>query len=275
MEKKRNWTGKIFRLLLGTVLGVFLCGMCAMARTETVSLAPMQGVKSLVYIGKWDTSDVTVYHKLKLKKSSMVRVFGEKVMSYGTYGMNVTLCNKNKNSLEKYSQYISDDNVALYMLPKGTYYLKTEGLQTYYVAADVQTKVFGGGGTIKDGGASKAKAKTLAAKKKVTGIIGVGEKTSAADWYKFKISKSQYLNFTLRAAGPGSLNFTLYGSDPRFPKGQISLGDLRDEKGKSYVGNRSTGKKVKVSAGTYYIKVTRSSYSNDITKGAAYLIYWK
>ena len=99
MGKKNNWAGRMFQLLLGTMLGVFLCGMCAMARTENVTMQVSN--EGISYSNDWGTSDVSVYHKFTMKKAGVLVLTGTKVTSYGQSGLSVWLCNSKKKAMER------------------------------------------------------------------------------------------------------------------------------------------------------------------------------
>lgn len=104
------------------------------------------------------------------------------------------------------------------------------------------------------GGAKKSKAKTIKKGKAVKGVITAG--SNASQWYKFKVTKNQYLKISYAAKTNYAIKMTVY-------QGSRSLGSLYPDYKSSkmayeYVINARTKKKMKVQAGTtYYVQVSR------------------
>lgn len=281
---KELWKNRVFKILSLSMLLVFLCGISAAAAgTKTVKMEKdREGY--LIYEGIWDDSSPTVYHRFTVKKPSVVLVMGASVDIYDhKYEMNVELCNSKKKSLEQYKggsyvcigDSVEDSYYALYTLQKGTYYIKTSGEQLYALLAYVSNKL--GELTITDkGGASKAKAQKLNAAKTAIGIIAAGEEKKKADWYKFKVTRSQILNFNIGVIGSSGARFTLYG--PGYRKGK-KIGELwNGAQNLLTFGTNSWNNNVgnmKVTPGTYYIKIDRSSSYRNKALWAIYAIQWK
>ena len=97
-----------------------------------------------------------------------------------------------------------------------------------------------------------------------------GEKTKAADWYKFHVKKKKVLYLDVATEGTGPMIFYLYG--PSY-KGGIMACSLSNDSGTYYSFNTATNKKLKITPGIYYIKVTRSSTFPD-TSGV-YSLRWR
>lgn len=218
-----------------------------------------------VYDGVEEDYNTTVYHKIVIKKPGVLTVQGVSFSSLGSrFGMYVTLCNNKKKSLESGSgSYVSDSSNVIYGVKKGTYYIKVSGYQYYRVAAGIKAMA-------DKGGASKAKAVTLPRKKNVSGILAAGEKAKKADWFKFRLSRSQKLTLLLKNYSKGTITFKLYG--PSCPAagygGTLYGGNVKSFK----IVNMLTRQPINVKAGTYYIKVTRASGSGK-TSGA-YTVKW-
>ncbi len=277
METRGYFRRKIVELLSLTAMMVLLCGMSVSAASKVVNMQKEAGAFS--YVGQCE-SGMTVYHKFKLTKPSFVLVTGVEGSNYGgSFGMNVTLCNKKKKALDE-SKYVKMEDpadsstFAEYALAKGTYYVKVSNVGRYGLVVGAATKVKNIAITDK-GGKSKSKAATVKTKKKVCGIIATGESTSKADWYKFKVTKSKTLTFKLYAEGTAKVNFTLYG--PSYKNG-INMADLKNNDAslktiKKYSWGGNAGN-LKVAPGTYYIRVKRSSGSKKSTS-AVYYVYWK
>lgn len=136
----------------------------------------------------------------------------------------------------------------VYGVQKGkTYYLRVGAVVGASITAKF-TKVS------EKSGSKKSKAKTIKKGKTVKGVIVANSK--ASDWYKFKVTKDQYLKISYSAKTNYGIKMTLY-------EGSRTLGSVNPNytstKTKStYVVNYYTNKKTKVKAGTtYYVKVSR------------------
>ncbi len=279
MRTKGLFKRRMLKLLTMTALLTLLCGAGASAASRTVSMTKATGGFS--YVGQCGAG-TTVFHKFTLSKPSFVAVTGvEKLPATGsTIGLEVTLYNKKMAAMDS-KQYVkllgtADSSIyAEYALAKGSYYIGVSNVGEYGLAVAAANKV--GNYKITDpGGKSKAKAKTIKKKKTVGGIIAVGDKKGKADWFKFKVTKKQVLKFKISAEGSCMVNFTLYG--PSYKKG-ITMANLRDDATALKTIKRnswgSTVGSLKVTPGTYYIRVRRSSGYKSKVKSAAYFINWR
>lgn len=279
MRTKGLLKHRLLKLLTVTALFTLLCGAGASAASQTVNMTKETGGFS--YVGQCG-SGTTVFHKFSLSKPSFVAVTGaEKLSAIGsTIGLDVTLYNKKMAAMDS-PQYVkllgsADSSIyAEYALAKGTYYIGVSNVGEYGLAVAAVNKV--DKYKITDpGGKSKAKAKTIKKKKTVGGIIAVGDSKGKADWFKFKVTKKQVLKFKLYAEGSSQVNFTLYG--PSYKKG-ITMANLKNNgtslrtiKKYSWGGNAGS---LKVTPGTYYIRVRRSSGYKSKIKSAAYFLNWR
>ena len=194
----------------------------------------------------------TIYHKFTVPASGILAVSGNKSYSWGTGSMNVTICNSKKKELT-YSNYVnaSSDRYLTYGIKKGTYYLKTSGNSNYVLACSF-TKV------ADKGAASKSKAYSVTQKKVITGVIPMGENQSKADWFKIKVGKNKKLYFDIASSCSGKIRFQLYGPSV---KSGCTIATISKGEGNYYIGNLVTRKATKLKAGTYYVKVSRSTKS--------------
>lgn len=200
----------------------------------------------------------TSYHKLEVASDSLVTVYGN---SYSPSGdpssLYVDLCNSNKvkilsSTLTSYSQY-----VAQYALSKGTYYISTNESDRYQLKCTM--------GKVKDQSASsKGKATQIKKGKTVKGIITLSEKTSKADWYKIKLTKSAKIKLLLSAQCSGYSSLKV-----QFIPASSKTRMLSDT---VYIGTGSkTASTTKMKKGTYYLKVTK----RNATDSGSYSIKYK
>lgn len=273
MRTKGLLKRRILKLLTMTALLTFLCGAGASAASKTVNMQKKSSTFS--YVGQCG-SGTTVYHKFSLSKPSYVMVTGAESLTTTTIGMQVTLCNRKKKALDSaqdvnLSNPASSSTFAEYALAKGIYYIKVSNAGRYGLVIGTANKV----GKIKitdPGGKSKSKAKTIKKKKTVAGIIAAGDSKGKADWFKFKVTKKKVLKFKLYAEGTSMVNFTLYG--PSYKKGR-TMAKLRNNGVSLRTINKWSGKSLKVTPGTYYIRVRRSSGYKKKAKSAVYYINWR
>ena len=153
---------------------------------------------------------------------------------------------------------------------KQTYYGIKKN-KTYYfgVKAYVGTKINASFTKVNEkSGSKKSKAKTIARNQKVQGVITANSKET--DWYKFKLSKKQYVNLSFAAKTNGVLKFTIY-------QGGRSIGTVKQnyessESYSDYIRNAYTKAKLKIPKGTtYYIKVEREGTGSS----GGYTLKWK
>lgn len=272
-KMKKNFV-RITKLLLTAVLLILSAGMTVSAGSTTVvELQPNEkGV--YVYTGENQEYDTTVYHKISVPSSGAILVSGCSVYRYsGTYGsISVELCNANLKSIDsQYGQwvYAQNEQLACYGVKKGTYYLKTSGYKDYVLSASFVKKT-------DKGGTSKKKAYTIKqgmnSNRGIQGVMPAGEKSSASDWYKFKVTKKKILTLKLVAANTGNFEFYLYG--PSYKNG-IRIDSLKNEGNTYYSINSRTKKKMAVKPGTYYIRVRRASGTYYKKASGVYSINWK
>lgn len=178
------------------------------------------------------------------------------------YGSYITLANsKKKPLLEKEWVSDSDGNYQTsFMVKKGT---------TYYfgvtaIGDDSINTISVKNTAVKEkSGSTKKKAVSIKAKKKIKGIIAVGEKK--ADWYKFSLKKKKAVTFTLNGDIKGSLKFTVYNKKGKKIDSYTWSGGQRKLK----LTYSTTYGKVK--KGTYYVKISRA----DSKSSGSYTLKWK
>lgn len=244
-QEKRN-RRRLMPLLILTMLLSILFGMNAMAASKTVN---MKKNSSGIYVHKQVNGyKGTIYHKITVPATGILVIGGNKVYSWGTGSMNVALCNSKKKELAKSYVDSANDRTIYCGINKGTYYLKSSGNASYALAVQA-LKV------ADKGGASKSKAYTISQKKKITGVLPIGENQNKADWFKIKVPKNKKLYFDVTTLCSGNIRLQVYGPSIRGVT-SITLGSNAD--GTCFIRNSMTGKPMKLKAGTYYIRVIRA-----------------
>lgn len=247
MRREKSIWRRLMPLLALTMLLSILFGMNAMAASKTVTMK--KNSKGVYAYQQMDGFTGTVYHKIKVSSTGILVIAGNKAYSWGTGSMNVALCSSKKKELAKSYVDSAGDRYLYCGIKKGTYYLKSNGNSTYALAASflkVSDK----------GGASKGKAYAISQKKKITGVLPIGESQKKSDWFKIKVPKNKKLYFDVTTLCSGNIRLQVYGPSIR---GVTAITLAPDTDGTCFIKNSLTGRPLKLKAGTYYIKVTRST----------------
>lgn len=129
--------------------------------------------------------------------------------------------------------------------------------KTYYLGVKAYTgvKITAQFTNVKESsGKNKGKAKTIGQKKTIKGTIGANSKE--ADWYKFKLSKTQYVKISCAAKTNSAIKFSVYEGSRNL--GSISP-DYKNSSKSSYITNYAN-RKIKCNKGTtFYVKVERQN----------------
>ena len=248
MRKEKSIWRRLMPLLALTMLLSILFGMNAMAASKTVTMK--KGSNGVYSYTQTNGYTGTIYHKFTVSSSGVVVIGANNVYSWGTGSMKVVLCNNKKKEIS-YSSYVdsANDRTLYCGIKKGTYYLKSSGNSSYAIAVSALK--------IADkGGASKGKAYTISQKKKVTGVLPMGESQNKADWFKIKVPKNKKLYMDVTTLCSGNIRLQVYGPSIR---GAASLTLRPDTDDIYFIKNSLTGKPVKLKAGTYYIRITRAT----------------
>lgn len=250
---------KIQSLLAVIALMLLFCSLNVFAADKTVELKNKQ-----IYDSSIQTkTDGMVYHKITIPSNGYILVAGTSYNQYGNlYGLNVEFLNSKRTKLRKSTDYLNAENniVQYYGVKRGTYYLR---VRTYTSGNDYQlcyqfTKINEKSGT------KKSKAVSLKKKKTVKGLMVAGEKGNKVDWYKIKLTKKTKVRIRLDGATCGSIQLQVIPASTKVRLYNAYINVNQDAKVLSF--NK------KLSAGTYYIKITRSA-SNKYTSGA-YAVKW-
>ena len=198
-----------------------------------------------------------VYYKVTVSKTAKIVLDME-----SDYSRKVTLCNSKKKAVSE-EVFNSGDEKVIFVVAKGTYYIKAASSSEYLRIKGTITALKDGSGT------SKAKAKVL----KVNGAsascnITANDKTSKADWFKFTNSKNQKINLYITSnISSGSFNVELYNSKGEKFASTVIYGGINQPNGYelySYGGSFGYSRD-KLSKGTYYIKITKASAKSSGT----------
>jgi hypothetical protein len=208
-------------------------------------------------------SSKTTYHMFTLKKPSRIVMSGVtysydgSILDTKAYG-SFSMYDKNKKKLfdiKDYYKHDGDTAYACFFLKDGTYYLKGDCHNPYYI--QLNTKSYS-----RKVASKKAKAINIKKSKNVTGFFVSGEKGD--HWYKVKLTKKQKIKFTFEGYGSDYIKFTVYGKGKN-NSSSVSCYDVTKE------ANYQTWTGGKLPKGTYYIKVSRDSKKAS----GQYAIKWK
>ncbi|MGC2871961.1 hypothetical protein ACDL92_01520 [Ihubacter sp. mB4P-1] len=213
-----------------------------------------------------DGSDKVSYYKVTVPGNGYLTVsFLESDSSYPSYS--IKLANSKKNFLFPNFEYISSSKgyKTRIGVKKGTYYIAVKNSDKAYGMKVSYTSVKENSGT------TKGKAKSIYKGNTKKGIINASQSSTSGDWYKFKITKSQYVKFNIdvmgnSGGGSGGLKFSFYQAGKNYAAFTKNLyGDASAD-----IQLYTSGYGTKLAPGTYYIKVQKYSYGNGY-----YKIRWK
>lgn len=190
-----------------------------------------------------------VYYKMKVTKPTKIAISFS--TDYKTYG---TLCNSKKTALTVQST-IEENDKLVYVVGKGTYYLKVKSKKGFIALSSTFTTVSNAAS------ASKSKAGTLKLNGSTRNALVLPEDSTSRNYYlKFYNPKNQkvYLNVTTSfSSGSVKIEFvdskgTSYGSK------KIASGiTIRNVYNPYVYGAYSASSRI-LPKGTYYIKLTKT-----------------
>lgn len=214
--------------------------------------------KGKVFYGASPDNSGVSYYKVTAPGNGYLTVsFPERLTDYSSF--NIKLMNSRKNSLFTNFEYLSSSKAykTTIGVAKGTYYIAVKNSDNAYGIKVSFTSVK------ESSGSSRSKAKSITKGSTKKGIITATQSESSGDWYKFKVTKTQYVKFTfkVKANGGGSsggLKAAFYQSGKSYPATSVNC---YGEDGKE-VQLYTIGKGTKLAPGTYYIKVQKYSHGN-------------
>lgn len=277
---------RVVSFMLAAVMMVSVFSVSVPQKAEAAGLALKGSGSSSVTITDDTCSSVTgdaTYIKFKSNVTGYISLkFTSASNITEAYGY-VTFCGGKKKALGKTQELFDTASAKAYLknrtygVKKGaTYYIKVESVGGVKVSATVKA-------VKKSAGTKRSNAKTLAKGKTASGVIVAG--SSAADWYKIKLTKKQQLKLIYSAKTNGAvasgkyiyysngIKFTLYKSDGKPFVSDYDMANLLNSSGTGtyYLENTYTKAKSGLNPGTYYIKVER--YNN--TSSGYYTLKWK
>lgn len=183
-------------------------------------------------------------HKITISSPGYIKLEGVSLYDNDSF-IYVTLSNSSKKALSS-QVYLSSSNkyTAYFAVQKGTYYLTTKSSYDYklrYTFTSVKEAT----------NSSKSKAVSIGKGKTITGLVLAEDSIKKEDWYKVKLTKKQILSLGVYANSTGTVSFEVIPASSKV----ILMGSsfrLYLNEGGEY------GTKDALSAGTYYIKVTKS-----------------
>lgn len=196
--------------------------------------------------------DDSNYYKITLNKAGAVAVCTTDADGKDCYA-DVDIYKKVNGEMKLVSEGEASVDGTVSGLGKGTYYIKlSEGSSDYYLIGYEFISIS------EKSGSSKAKAGTMKIGKASKGLILATDKTSKADWYKIKTTKSKEVTVTFSGEVNGGVTLEFMdASGDSF--GRLYISDYtKSDSASPYVGTwgSSSGKLPK---GTYYMKVTKDS----------------
>lgn len=214
--------------------------------------------KGKVFYGASPDNSGVSYYKVTAPGNGYLTVsFPKRLTDYSSFS--IKLMNSKKNSLFTNFESLSSSKAykTTIGVGKGTYYIAVKNSNDWYGMKVSFTSVK------ENSGSSKSKAKSITKGSTKKGIITAAQSESSGDWYKFKVTKTQYVKFTfkVKASGGGSyggLKAAFYQSGKSYPATSVNCYGEDSEEIQLY----TPGKGTKLAPGTYYIKVQKYSHGN-------------
>lgn len=200
-----------------------------------------------------------VYHKITVPKTGYIKLEGWEYYSThsGINGLKIQICNSKKKPMLENDMWITSYTggkvkyITYTALKKGTYYIHTKNVGNYKLKYSVKA--------VSDkSGSSKAKARTVARNKTVSGLFLVGEGVNKTDWYKIRVPATKTVTFTLSSKTDNYIFFYVFDAKGRFLESLDCIGAAKSQK-------------LRLKKGTYYIQAKR--YLKNIT--GPYSLKWK
>lgn len=219
--------------------------------------------KGKVYYGSSPDNNGVSYYKVTAPGNGYLTVsFPERLQDYSSF--NIKLLNYKKNSLFTGFEYISSNKnyKTRIGVKKGTYYIAVKNSDKAYGIKISFTSVK------ENSGKTKGKAKSIYKGGTKKGIITAAQSENSGDWYKFKVTKTQYVKFnvstlTSQGGGYGGIKFAFYQAGRNYPSfSQTYTYSSPSGSIQPYTPGYGT----KLTPGTYYIKVQKYGDGNGYYK---------
>ena len=172
---------------------------------------------------------------------------GVDVSNYKKY---IVLCDENKNEITEAVQ----DNTVTYGVKKGTYYIKIYSNVYYNLEYYTYSVAFSKGEL---GNSQKRKAETRTGKNTNYIMPAGSSKKASSKWLKVTLKKAQKKNWSIKNNTNGTIQVALYQNGKCISKINVASGK------RNKLCPVKKGKTTKWSKGTTYVKITKSSSSQN------------
>lgn len=212
--------------------------------------------KGKIYYGVSGDNNKVSYYKVTASGNGYLTVsFPKRENDYSSYYVKLTNSKKKAlfNGFE--NLYSSKGYTTRIGVTKGTYYIAVKNSDNAYGIKATFTSVK------ESSGSTRSKAKSIYKGGTKKGIITAAQSSTSGDWYKFKITKTQKVKFsisTLTSAGGsyGGLKFSFYQAGKSYAGFTQSFSYSQPS---GTIQPYSVYSTKKLSPGTYYIKVQKNS----------------
>ena len=228
----------------------------------SVSYAPAGGtLKSGTQFFGTSPNGKVSYYKITAPGTGYMKVTFPSTASTYSPSYSVKLMNSKKKSIsgDYQSVYASKNYTTYFGVGKGTYYIAVKTSDPIYGIRTTYNKV------TEKSGSTKSKAKSIYKKGTKKGIITASQSSTSGDWYKFKITKSQTVKFSIStlASSNGGLRVSFYKAGSSYAFGSQSFSSYTPS---GTVQPYTYGYGKKLAPGTYYVKVQKYSGGNGYYK---------
>ena len=201
------------------------------------------------------------YKQIKVEEAGMLTVqcdaFRKNELSNFYAGVNVSnykkyivLCDENKNEITDAFQ----GNTVTYGVKKGTYYIKIYSTIYYNLEYYTYSVAFSKGEL---GNSQKGKAETRTGKSTNYIMPAGSSKKASSKWMKVSLKKAQKKNWSIKNETNGTIQVAFYQNGKCISKINISSGK------RNKLCPFKKGKVTKWNKGTTYVKITKSSTSQN------------
>ncbi len=258
MKERIKVKKKIIGFTAWICLMFMMFGMTVMAENKYEDI-PVKGTVQNVE----QNGDVVHYYRFKINTSGLFHFSGKSTNGIYDTGLKVSLCDAKGKVLETaYVNALTDKEDTIFVLKKGTYFMKVQTANAYILASDF--KSFSG-----KAGATLSKAVSLKRGKVKQGLFYLGQKGKKIDYYKVVLKRPAKIQ--LKVEGKSNDPIVVKVTPAKSVK--IKRSSITEE-----VYN--TAKRITLQTvqggvlpkGTYYIRVYRKSGSSKAN--GIYALKW-
>lgn len=191
------------------------------------------------------------YYKITTPGTRYLTIsFPDRLNTSASYKVKVMNSTKKKNLYSKVVSVSSGRDYTTYIgVPKGTYYIAVSTAEKCYGINVKSTSVK------ENSGSKKSTAKGILKGSSKSGIITASQSSSSGDWYKFKTTSAQLVEFSIdtKSGGySGGIRATFYDA-----KGSIGSADYYYGRPSGRPSPYTLGMGKRLAPGTYYIKISK------------------